>query len=66
MPGADQQAAGLPAVISDEDIRLYQRIFEVQEYGDWQTADGLIARLENDVLLGHVLYQRYMHPTKYR
>ena len=66
MPGADQQAAGLPAVISDEDIRLYKRIFEVQEDGDWQTADGLIARLENDVLLGHVLYQRYMHPTKYR
>lgn len=66
MPGADQQAASLPAVISDEDIRLYQRIFEVQEDGDWQTADRLIARLENDVLLGHVLYQRYMHPTKYR
>jgi len=66
MPLNDAQMQALPNVLSDEDIRLYQRIFEVQEDGDWKTADKLIARLESDVLLGHVLYQRYMHPTKYR
>jgi soluble lytic murein transglycosylase len=66
MPGSDAQTQALPSVIGEQDIRLYQRIFEVQEDGDWQTADKLIKRLENDILMGHVLFQRYMHPTKYR
>ncbi len=70
---SDVRAAGdiasapdLPKVLNDADIRLYQRIFEVQETGDWKNADGLIKRLSNDVLMGHVLYQRYMHRTRYR
>ena len=54
--------AGLGA----RDIELYRQIFELQEHADWKRADGLIARLEDRVLLGHVLYQRYMHPTGYR
>jgi len=60
------QNAAMPRILGDEDIRLYQRIFEVQESGDWKTADQLIKRLSDPVLMGHVLYQRYMHPTKYR
>lgn len=59
-------ASALPQILGNEDIRLYHRIFEVQEDGDWKTADKLIARLSDPVLMGHVLYQRYMHPTKYR
>jgi len=67
MPGEQSYTApGLPQIIGDEDIRLYQRIFEVQENGDWKNADKLIDRLSDPVLMGHVLYQRYMHPTKYR
>ena len=53
-------------ILSDKDIDLYRRIFAVQEPGDWKEADRLIAQLDNDILMGHVLYQRYMHPTKYR
>lgn len=60
------QSMSLPSVLAEGDIRLYQRIFELQEDGNWTSADKLIKRLDNDVLLGHVLYQRYMHPTKYR
>lgn len=56
----------LPRILNDDDIRLYQRIFDVQEDGDWKTADKLIERLSDPVLMGHVLFQRYMHPTKYR
>ncbi len=63
---ADIAGSALPQILNDEDIRLYQRIFEVQESGDWKTADKLIDRLTDPILMGHVLYQRYMHPTKYR
>lgn len=55
-----------PSVLSPGDVDRYTQIFEVQERGDWDTADRLIARLENRVLLGHVQFQRYMHPTAYR
>ncbi len=55
-----------PRVLSDADIYLYQQIFDVQERGEWDTADRLIGQLENRVLMGHVQFQRYMHPTAYR
>ena len=29
-------------------------------------ADALIEQLDNTKLMGHVMYQRYMHPTKYQ
>ena len=54
------------SVLSAEDKDRYQRIFSVQERGEWRQADRLIAALENDVLMGYVQYQRYMHPTAYR
>ncbi|GGD18019.1 lytic transglycosylase [Pyruvatibacter mobilis] len=53
-------------VLSDADRTAYARIFRAQEAGDWKTADRLIDGLEDDVLMGHVLFQRYMHPTAYR
>lgn len=53
-------------VLSAEDVRLYHDIFEVQKSGKWKQADGLIMQLDNEILMGHVLYQRYMHPTAYR
>lgn len=59
-------ASGIPPLLSPEDISRYQAIFEYQEEGDWKKADKLIAALENRILLGHVKFQRYMHPTKYR
>ncbi len=59
-------AAVTPKILSQEDIALYQQIFAVQEPGDWKQADRLIAKLSDRTLMGHVLYQRYMHPTKYR
>lgn len=53
-------------VLSDEDAELYARIFDLQEDGKFQAADKLIARLSDRVLMGHVMYQRYMHPRAYR
>lgn len=63
---APGDSRGLPRVISSQDERLYREIFRVQEIGDWKGADRLIARLTDRRLMGHVLYQRYMHPTAYR
>jgi len=53
-------------VLTDGDRDRYQRVFRAQEAGDWKTADRLISALDDDILMGHVLYQRYMHPTAYR
>ena len=56
----------LPKILGAADIARYQRIFVLQERGKWKAADRLIKTLDDDLLLGHVLFQRYMHPKKYR
>lgn len=63
-PSAKNDAA--LRVLSDEDAALYKDIFALQEDGRWSAADKKIEALENDILLGYVFYQRYMHPTAYR
>ena len=55
-----------PPHLGARDVELYREIFRVQERAEWDRADRLIARLDDRLLLGHVLYQRYMHPTGYR
>ena len=56
----------LPAILPTADADIYRRIFKLQQDGQWRAADGLVKQLSYPLLLGHVLYQRYMHPTKYR
>ncbi len=53
-------------ILSPSDVKIYKRIFDHQSQGKWKKADRLIKQLDNKILLGHVLYQRYMHPTAYR
>jgi len=55
----------IPKVLSREDINRYQRIFELQEQARWEKADRMIKYVENPILMGHVWFQRYMHPTGY-
>jgi soluble lytic murein transglycosylase len=59
-------AVGLPPHLGARDVALYRQIFALQDGAEWERADRLIAQLDDPVLLGHVLYQRYMHPTGYR
>ena len=61
-----QQPIDTMRVLNAEDIALYREIFALQEGGNWQAADAKIAQLENEILLGYVQHQRYMHPTDYR
>lgn len=56
----------LPRVLTPADGERYVDIFRLQEDGRWKEADRLIAVLEDRLLMGHVLAQRYLHPTKYR
>ena len=51
------------AMLYGHDGELYRRIFSAQQFADWQTADRLIAGLNDRLLMGHVLAQRYLHPT---
>jgi soluble lytic murein transglycosylase len=56
----------VPRPLASDDAALYRLIFELQEKGRWADADLLIGRLQNRLLMGHVLAQRFLHPTAYR
>ncbi len=55
-----------PKVLSEDDAQLYRDIFALQKAGKWRQADKKIAQLNDQRLLGHLLAQRYLHPTAYR
>lgn len=65
-PLAVSVPAGPHAILGEVDAERYARIFGLQERGKMQAADVEIFELDNDVLMGHVLFQRYLHPTAYR
>jgi len=56
----------LPTILSESNATLYREIFALQKHGKWKAADKQIAKLTDERLLGHVLAQRYLHPTAYR
>ena len=56
----------LPLPLSAADVERYQQIFALQQDKKWKEADKLIKALDNDLLLGRVLSQRYLHPTGWR
>ena len=55
-----------PRLLSAKDAATYKRIFALHKGAQWKEADKLIATLKNKVLLGHLLFERYMHPRSYR
>ena len=50
-------------ILSTEDVSLHKKIFATQQKGDFKTADTLINQLDNDLLLGYILSDRYLSPT---
>ena len=52
--------------LGKEDRHRYGMIFDLQDMGDLKAADKHIQQVSDPVLMGYVLYQRYMHPTAYR
>ncbi|MGB0810599.1 MAG: lytic transglycosylase domain-containing protein, partial [Candidatus Puniceispirillaceae bacterium] len=59
-------AEPLPRPLTDKDAETYRQIFELQEDGDIKAAAKLIKTLDSDLLMGHVLSQKYLHPTAWR
>ncbi|HKY96167.1 MAG TPA: lytic transglycosylase domain-containing protein [Kiloniellales bacterium] len=57
---------GLPLILSAADAERYRQIFALQEAGQMGQADELIFQLQDQRLLGHVLAQRYLHPTAWK
>ncbi len=49
--------------LNDHDAARYAHIFAFQDTGDFTRADAEIAKLDDGRLMGHVLYQRFMHPS---
>lgn len=62
----EHRADHLPRLLSDTDTRLYQEVFGLQQQGKMTVAAQRISQLSDRRLMGHVLFQRYMHPTSYR
>ncbi len=56
----------LTGTLSQGDADRYAQIFAFQEDGAWNAADKIIDTIDDPILMGHVLFQRYMHPTKYK
>lgn len=73
-PASDTASASVPAAapdqplphpLSDSDAERYRHIFALQHDGDWRSADAEIAKLQDRVLIGHVLAQRYLRQRLY-
>ena len=56
----------LPQPLKDSDVKLYQRIFALQEIGEIKKANKLVGRLSNRILVGHIQSQKYLHPNAWR
>ena len=48
--------------LSSHQSRSYAKVFKLQLQAKWDIADVAIKEISDDRLMGHVLYQRYMHP----
>ena len=65
-PGDTSATKSYDGPLTDADAARYRRIFTLQEAGKIKEADRDLAALGDARLRGHVLYQRYMHPTAYK
>lgn len=50
----------LPAGLASADLGRYRALFALQRAGQWADAEALLGALQDDVLLGHVLAERYL------
>ena len=62
----DAGEIALPPVLGESDRTLYGQIFMLQQKGELGAAAKLISKLKDEILMGHVLAQKYLHPTAHR
>lgn len=63
---ANAATTTIPDELNAADLARYQKIFDLQAQARWKDADVEIAKVSNKILLGHVQFQRFMHPTAYK
>ncbi len=59
-------AASVPKPLSSFDVANYKRLLELQKAGNMKKAIREMGRVKDPILKGHVLAQRYLHPTAWR
>jgi soluble lytic murein transglycosylase-like protein len=62
-PPASGDLIGDRAVLSPDDVLRYSEIFRVDDEAQWARADAVIKQVENPVLIGHALADRYLYPN---
>ena len=59
-------ATTVPKPLGEFDVALYSRLIALQKDGNMKQAIREMGRIENPLLTGHLLAQRYLHPTAWR
>ena len=52
-------------ILTTKDTKRYQKILQFQQNCNWKQANKYILEVENEILIGHILAQRYLHPKCY-
>ena len=60
------QGGPLPQPLKSFDVAQYKRLIDLQNHGDMKQAIREMGRLKDPLLTGHILAQRYLHPTAWR
>ena len=55
----------IPKPLNANDENLYRRIFELQTEGKFKDAEQLLQKIENNILIGRIKAQKFLHPTGY-
>ena len=53
-------------ILSEEDVKNYQKAYFFQEKCKWKSANKFILKIQNKLLLGHILAQKFLHPDCYK
>ncbi len=59
-------ATTVPKPLGEFDVALYSRLIALQKDGNMKQAIREMGRIQNPLLTGHLLAQRYLHPTAWR
>ena len=54
-----------PKPLNNNDEKLYRKVFELQAQGKFKEAEKFAENIENNILIGRVKAQKYLHPTGY-
>ena len=55
----------LPTPLNKNDEKLYRKVFELQAQGKFKEANKFVENINNNILIGRVKAQKYLHPTGY-